>query len=599
MTAPSLPPEEHPRPQLRREHYRLLDTDCGFGFDDDDSGLAESWFLPGHLLPLTIRLPFPPESAASGVGDTGRHPIVWYRLEFGPAELAEAGWPGRGRLLLHLGAVDHRADVWVNGQHVGSHEGGQASFSFDITDRIGADGPTIVTVRAQDDPDDVTRPRGKQDWRDQPHSIWYHRSTGIWRSVWLEAVPETFVRQLTWRTHPERATASLRLVLNRRPEPGASVSVTLRHGDQVLAKSTTDLLGDGHPQIELVVPFMRNGQAYDELLWSPEHPTLWTAAIDLSVPGGATDSVSSYLGFRTVAVRRSTFLLNDRPYHLRGVLEQGYWPDSLYTAPGTQALRAEVELIKSLGFNLVRIHQKTEDPRFHYWCDRLGLLVWGETASPYEFSEAGAAALVREWTEIVQQYASHPSIITWVPVNESWGVQHISHDPAQAALSRALADLTRALDPTRPVISNDGWEHTASDLLTIHDYASSPAQIAARYAGPAEIRELVSGIGPFGRALTAADPDIGGLPVILSEFGGIHYEVDAGSSGWGYSEAADAGDFLARIAALMDAVHAAGGLAGYCYTQLTDTAQEKNGICDEHRRPKADPTVLRSHFHPG
>jgi hypothetical protein len=257
-------------------------------------------------------------------------------------------------------------------------------------------------------------------------------------------------------------------------------------------------------------------------------------------------------------------------------------------------MREEVELTKRLGFNSIRIHQKVEDPRYLYWCDRLGLTVWGETAGAYEFTPKAVDKLTREWTEIVRQYASHPSIITWVPFNESWGLQHIAHDPAQRAFSLALTNLTKALDTTRPVISNDGWEHTDSDIWTIHDYESSGEVLTERYGSRESIMRMIQGLGPAGRrmsVLPAAATDT--RPVMVTEFGGVSFDLGTDlTDSWGYSVAHGSADFQARLAAILQAITSSPQLAGFCYTQLTDTRQETNGLCDENRKPKLPEAVI-------
>ncbi|MFP5369678.1 MAG: glycoside hydrolase family 2 TIM barrel-domain containing protein, partial [Actinomycetes bacterium] len=278
-------------------------------------------------------------------------------------------------------------------------------------------------------------------------------------------------------------------------------------------------------------------------------------------------------------------------------LSQGFWPTSHLAAPDAAALRREVELVRELGFNAVRVHQKVEDPRLLHWADRLGLLVWGETANAFAFSPESVRRLTTEWLEVVHRDVSHPCIVTWVPINESWGVPDIATDPAQQAYATALAALTRAVDPSRPVISNDGWEHTDSDVWSVHDYADTGAVLRERY-GAADARTALApgALGPAGRAIRLAGGTDRGQPLMLTEFGGVRFTPDqpADERTWGYSTAVDADDFAHRLADLFAAVRASPALAGYCYTQLTDTLQEANGLLDEHRRPKLPMTRLRS-----
>lgn len=589
-TPPSRLDGTHPRPQLVRRHHLALDRVVDFAHDDQGAGRREHWETSAAPWTRRIRLPFPPEAPASLIGDTGFHPVVWYRIAVTDEDLAAAGRDGDDlRVLLHFGAVDHEADVWVDGQHVAHHVGGQTAFSVDITDALAPGSqPHHVVVRAEDDPHDPAVPRGKQDWLESPHGIWYHRTTGIWRTVWLEAVPSLHLARMTWRADPRTAAATASVELSARPSAPVRVRVELQHEGRMLGDAT--VLADGRTA-EVVVPIagQRNGQAHEDLLWSPESPTLIDATVTLVDAAGARiDAAESYLGIRSVATRSGRFVLNGRPRVLRSVLEQGYWPDTHLAAPSSDALREEVALIRQLGFDSVRVHQKVEDPRFLYWADRLGLMVWGEIAAAYEFSGRAVELLTAEWVQTVRDRASHPSVVAWVPFNESWGVQHIDLEPAQRDFTIGLTALTRALDPTRPVISNDGWEHTASDILTIHDYEPDGDVLASRYGSAEAVGRLLGGDGPAGRRLlVTADHPVAGLPVMLTEFGGVRFAPDeAEAGGWGYSTAGSAAEYAERLQRLFAGVTASPVLAGFCYTQLTDTRQEQNGLCDERRVPK-------------
>ena len=641
----------YPRPQLLRRHWADLCGPWDFAPDPDDAGLDAGWWAggdgseaggsaPAAPFDRVIRVPFPPESPASGIGDRAPQRVVWYRRRITGADLDAAGLDLQGdRLVLHLGAVDHTADVWLDGQHLGRHAGGQTPFSFDVTpllrarqrraaDQAGGagtaahrDGPRpgagrwdgivgerglALVVRAQDDPTDVTQPRGKQDWRDEPHVIWYDRTTGIWQPVWLEAVPSTFLEELAWETDVPGGAVTLTARLSGPPRGRATLAVSLRLGAELLAEQDVRVL-DRDVRLRIEIPRQSNGQQHEELLWSPERPTLIDAQLVLSVaeadgpsvgslaPARVTDTVASYLGLRSTAVAHGWFLLNDRPYYLRSVLEQGYWPESYLAAPSADALRTEVQLIKDLGFNSARIHQKAEDPRFLFWADTLGLTVWGETANAYASSPRSIELLTHEWLELVRRDRSHPSIITWVPLNESWGVQHGAHDVSQQHYGLGLAHLTRALDRTRPVVSNDGWEHTDSDIWTVHDYAERGEVLRARYGTEEAVRELLGGIGPAGRRMRltdAAPAQDRGQPVMLTEFGGVSY-AGGREDAWGYSTAVDDDDFAARLGDLLDAVRSCRPVTGFCWTQLTDTGQETNGLLHADRTPKLPLEVLR------
>lgn len=582
----------YPRPQLVRPEWTDLCGEWELRFDDARAGLSERWFdsAAGAVFDRTVIVPFPPESAASGIGDTGFHPVVWYRRSIHVAPSAPGAGEG-SRTLLHFGAVDYRCSVWIDGVFLGGHEGGHTPFSFDVTDALGssaatADGAHSLVVRAEDDPLDVAQPRGKQDWQLEPHVIWYDRTTGIWQPVWMETVAALHISHLALAPDVTSGSVTVSVELSARPPATTTLEVELSFAGEPLTSHSVAVRSN---RLEVVValPGQINGQNYEELLWSELTPRLIDVAIRVSDGVTPADVVASYFGLRSVAVERGRFLLNDRPVFLRSVLSQGFWPESHLAAPSADALRAEVQLIKDLGFNAARVHQKIEDPRFLYWADKLGLLLWEEMPSAYEFSPTAARRVVAEWSEVIRRDSSHPSIVTWVPLNESWGVQHIAHDSTVREYARSLFHLTKSLDSSRPVVSNDGWEHLDSDIWSIHDYEASGAIVGARYATAESVAALFDGLGPAGRRLRLSDEADRGQPVMLTEFGGIKFARDSEfDNAWGYSTATSAEDFATRLESLLDAVRTSSVLAGYCYTQLTDTGQETNGLVTASRQPK-------------
>ncbi len=574
----------HPNPMLRRDGWVDLCGPWAFAYDDHDVGMAQGWAADPSRLRGKITVPFPPESAASGVGDPAYHRVVWYHRTF------EAAAGSDERVVLHFGAVDYRATVWVDGQHVGDHEGGHTSFWLDVTAALSSAGGHDLVVRAEDDPHDASQPRGKQDWQPEPHGIWYDRTTGIWQPVWLETVPAVHLRRATWTTDLAGASVHGDIVLSDAGED-TWVHVVLRLGDELLAEGQVRAT---HPELrlDLPIPALGNGQDHGRLLWTPESPTL--VDVTVTVRSGATqDQARSYLGLRTTGFRDGRFLLNGRPYYLRMVLEQGYWPQSHLAAPDDDALRREVRLIKDLGFNGARLHQKVEDPRFLEWCDRLGLLVWGEMAAAYAFSTTAMERTTREWLEVVRRDRGHPCIVTWVPLNESWGVPGIATDPAQQAFATALYHLTRALDPSRPVISNDGWEHTVSDIWGVHDYAPKGESLRARFGSRDALQDTLRGSGPGRRRVLLLAGDDRGQPVVVTEFGGLSFAPRAGEKWFGYGTVESTEELLEAFADLVGALLDCEDVAGFCYTQLTDTLQERNGLLTQDREPKLPLDAVR------
>ena len=582
----------HPRPTLTRERWTDLTGTWGFAHDDADLGCDQGWHDRSDVFDRTIVVPFPPESPASGIGDTGFHPVVWYRRTF---RTEEAGLQPGERLLLHFGAVDYRASVWVNGTLVVTHEGGHTPFTADVTAALRPDGEQVVVVRAEDLPQDLTQPRGKQDWQERPHEIWYERTTGIWQPVWLEPVPAVRIDQVSWTPDLSRSVLRVRVSLAGSAARTQPLRVGLRltlHGE-VVADDVYAVTG-GVLQRDLPLDGARIHFDVERYLWTPEHPNLLQAELTLlgraeDAPGEQVlDSVASYCGLRSISAKGGRFLLNGRAYVLRMVLAQNYWPQSHLAAPSPEALRREVELVKELGFNGVRIHQKVEDPRFLSWCDRIGVVAWGEMPSPLDFDPVTVQRLASEWGEVLVRDGSSPALVAWVPFNESWGIPNMEDDQRQRDAVRAFYHLTRALDPTRPVIGNDGWEHLVSDVFGVHDYSSTGEVLRERYGSLEALERTLGQVQPNYRSLTLPGVARAGQPLMVTEFGGITYDPDDQDYWNGYGAVSSAEDLLARYEELVAALLASPVVAGFCYTQLTDTGQERNGLLDDQRRPKVD-----------
>jgi beta-galactosidase/beta-glucuronidase len=568
--------DDHPRPQHRRAWWRSLDGTWDFAMES-----RARWSDPADVRwGRRILVPFAPETRASGIDDTDFHEVCWYRRTIDPPPLE----PGQ-RLVVHFNAVDYAARVWVAGVPAATHEGGYTPFSADLTAAARAGGPIEIVVAANDDPLDLAKPRGKQDWQREPHSIWYPRTSGIWQTVWLEVLPETCVGRLRWTPNLERWELGLETRMGGRERGDLRLAVELTQGDRRLASDVYSVDGsEVNRRIALSDPGIDDYR--NELLWSPHSPTLIEAKVTLlDGDDRPLDSVSSYTALRSIGIQGQALVLNGRPFPLRMVLDQGYWPETGLTPPGPEALRRDVELVKAMGFNGVRKHQKIEDARYLYWADRLGLLVWTEMPSAYRFTERSIARLTREWLEVIERDVSHPCIAAWVPFNESWGVPNLPDIAAQRHFVQALYNLTRTLDPTRPVVGNDGWESAATDLIGIHDYDDDPERIARRYQQGDDYTHLFRAERPGGRLLTLEGHPHAGQPVMLSEFGGIAYCEDEQQC-WGYSMATSARDFERRYTALLDVVRQLPALAGFCYTQFADTYQEANGLLFADRRPK-------------
>jgi beta-galactosidase/beta-glucuronidase len=570
---------DYPRPQLRRSEWCSLDGPWRFLFADGlDYGVpadVKEW-------PLTIEVPFSPECERSGVADTGFHRECWYSRDF------EYPVPEYGRVLLHFGAVDYHALIWVNDIHVARHSGGFTPFTIDITHALNPSGKQRIAVHVEDDPEDLEKPRGKQDWKLEPHSIWYHRTTGIWQTVWLETVPATYVKRVRWTPHLERWEVGIEALIEGVITDDLELYVRLYTDLQLLVEDRYRVIGDQmHRRIALSDPGIEDYR--NDLLWSPEHPRLIHAEVKLYQGGCLLDEFTSYTALRSVKVHRDRFLLNGRLYQLRLVLDQGYWPESFMTPPSDEALRRDVELTKAMGFNGVRKHQKLEDPRYLYWADRLGLVVWTEMPSAYRFTTRSIKRLMREWIQAIERDYSHPCIIVWVPFNESWGVPDLTASQEHRDAIHAFYHLTKTLDPARPVIGNDGWESSATDIIGIHDYDHNPATLRERYGPQVKPEELFDRRRPGGRILTLDGFPHRGQPIILTEFGGVAFVTPADAlhrTAWGYVRHDDLKEFEDAVLGLIEVARSTAMFSGFCYTQFSDTFQEANGLLFADRSPK-------------
>lgn len=558
-------PTEHPQPLLRRP-WQSLDGPWRFSLDGPQD------------LDRTIEVPYAPETPASGIGE----PTVercWYERSVDVEDAVDGG-----RLLVHFGAVDRHATVRAGGELVGRHEGGYTPFAVDVTGHV-RDGSVTIAVECVDDPADLDAPRGKQDWLPEPHVIWYPRTTGIWRTPWLERVPAVRIHELAMEADPKAMTVTVRASLEGPVPQDAALVLRIRDRDRLLAEDRVRMVGS---DVERTVTIGDGGIGdRQSLLWWPFKPVLLDVEVALLDAGGeVVDEVESYTALRDVEAVEGHVLLNGLPYPLQLVLDQGYWPETGATPPDAAALRTDIELTKALGFNGARKHQKTEDPRYLAWADRLGLLVWVEMPSAYRHTATSARRLVEEWTDIVRSAQGHPSVIAWVPVNESWGVPAVGTDRRQQALLDALTGVARALDGTRPVSANDGWETRGGQIVGVHDYTQDPNVLRSRYADRSAVDALLTGRRFDGLRADLDCAPAGERAVVLSEFGGVALANDAEGGAWGYTTAASPEDLLRRYREQWAAVHDSSALAGACWTQLTDTYQEVNGLLRADRTPK-------------
>ncbi|SDK00274.1 glycoside hydrolase family 2 protein [Sediminibacillus albus] len=575
---------EYPRPQFQRDKWLNLNGEWNFSFDDEQAGLKEKWYQ-SFPKAKTINVPFAYQASNSGIGDPSFHDVVWYHRTFSIPE----EWKGQ-QIILHFGAVDYQAWVYVNGEQAAFHQGGNVPFSMNITHLL-SEGDNQLTVRVVDPSEDVTIPRGKQYWHEQSASIFYTRTTGIWQTVWLEPVAATSIDRLRWTPDIDQGNIKLEAEFTGELINTELLVNVFFQGRKIISEQI------GLYQYYLKRSFDIRGRFTDRSnihgpgwYWTPEHPNLFDVELQLVSDGEVVDKVSSYFGMRKVSVEDGKFMLNNKPYFQKLVLDQGYFPGGLLTAESDDSLKQDIVLAKEMGFNGARKHQKVEDPRYLYWADRLGFLVWGEMANCSEYSEDAVERISAEWAQAVKRDYSHPSLVVWVPLNESWGISRVAREKQQQNHSLAMYYLTKSLDTTRPVLSNEGWEHTISDICGIHNYRSAE-EMAEAY----QTVESAVSTTPANRPIYASGFNHQGEPILITEYGGIAYDVKESDqpNGWGYSAVNSGEDLIDGYSRMTKALFDSPAVQGFCYTQLTDVEQEINGLLTYHRKPKCDLKAIK------
>jgi beta-galactosidase/beta-glucuronidase len=574
--------KDYPRPQFVREKWLSLNGDWDFQFDDENRGEGEKWYEQFNGA-LKIKVPYTYETKASGIGEEAFHPYVWYqRILEVPKENADQ------RAILNFQAVDYIAKLWVNGIYVGEHQGGYAAFSFDITPYLQMDAQNTLVVKAEDSPS-CTQPRGKQRWVDDNFECFYVQTTGIWQSVWLEYVSPSHLKAV--KITPDLDARSVRFEYQTQAVSKLNqlrLETRIRIHNKMI-KQASLVIDRPWLQLDVDLSHEANGP-WKIVTWSPTQPNLYDVEFILYEDDVVVDHVYSYFGMRKISIEKGKVLLNNTPFYQRLILDQGYWPESHLTPLSEEALIEDIDAIIAMGYNGVRKHMKIEDARFLYWCDVKGLLVWSEMAATFEFNDDAMENFTKEWMEIVRQQYNHPSIVTWVPFNESWGIPQVLTDKKQQKFTESIYYLTKSFDPHRPVIVNDGWEHTVSDILTLHDYEETGAKLLKRYA---DKDALMNGEISFNnwKYAIAQGYAYRGQPVIVSEFGGIAFNT---GTGWGYGNQVDSEeDFIERFRGITQAIKDTDYICGYCYTQLTDVQQEVNGLLTADRKPKVPLEIIK------
>ncbi len=560
FAAESIPRPEHPMPQMQRAEWLNLNGEWEFAETDESE---DAQYLSDEAYPYKITVPFCRESSLSGLGRKGFVKNVWYRRTFE----RPSNWIS-SRTRLHIGASDWYTRVWINGRLAGEHKGGSAPIALDITDSV-VHGTNTVIINVFDDTRSRLQALGKQSIALESSGCVYTRTTGIWQTVWLEGVGSAYIKDFHIQQDSSNCTVFVQAGID-----GAMDGATLR----AEVSSNGKVVGSATCQAD-----WRNNRCVIPLsemhLWSPTDPFLYDLKLSILKDDEIIDDVNSYFGLRTVSIKGAAILINGEPVFQRAILDQGFYPDGIWTAPSDAALKKDIELSIAAGFNGARLHQKVFEPRYLYWADKLGYLCWGEFPSwGPDYNKADCVLpIVNEWAELVKRDRNHPSIIGWCPFNESSGAHVVE-------LQNTIVNITRQLDPSRPILDTSGWSRGISDpeVLDAHDYDQNPESFRSRW---------------FDRYASLDSPASSNkaplIPFFVSEFGGAGWERDD-KVGWGYGAAPkDLEDFYNRFEGLVNALLDNRYMFGFCYTQLTDVEQEHNGLFYYDRTPKFDTAWLK------
>ena len=564
----------YPRPQLRRDSFVNLNGKWDFAFDQDNKGESLG-FIKGFKKQKDIIVPFPYETQISGIGIVDLYENVWYQ------KIINLQKKEHKRYILHLEGSDYITKVYVNSEFVGEGKGAYHRLSFDITDHT-KDGDNLIVIKCEDSYS-KNQPRGKQRTRNENYECFYVDFVGIYKTVWLEEVNEIYLQKLRITPHLDERTVELKYLISENDNTQIDISILFDNQE----------VSHFHKQIqnkEEVATCL-----LDEIKpWSVKEPNLYDVVITLLDNNNQIlDKVNSYFGLRKIEAKDSFIYLNNEKLYLKLVLDQGYWQGSSSTPKDVEALKKDLLLMKEFGFNGCRKHEKTEDERFLFLADYFGYLVWEEIPSFFQFNDESKDNYRYELPLILEDNYNHPSIITWTLFNESWGIDSILDDKNVQAFVDEMYYLTKEFDKTRFVITNDGWEHTLSDIITFHHYAQEGEKLYSYYVDKnIALTEIWK---DHWKGAFAHGYEYKGQPIIFSEFGGTAFSKDTFNVNWGYgSGVANTKEFIDRVDLLFKALQDIPYLSGYCYTQASDVEQEVTGLLDRDHNPKIDPKLLKA-----
>jgi len=565
----------HPNPCFYRPVWQSLNAAWDFLFDDADIGIAKRFF---HKFPdnfQLINVPYAYESPLSGIVDKSEHNVLWYRKTFKHTVSNKL-------ILLHIERCDYHTIVWLNGQYIGEHIGGYDAFTFTLNQHL-REGENELILRVYDSKD-PTQLRGKQTWKEKPFECFYHGASGIYGDVWLETVDKAYLKHVEVIAIKNSKQLNIKASFSK-DALGKAIEIAGFFDDK-LVLSKTFAISKEEQAFAIDIP--------DPLhLWTTAKPQLYDLRFDIKNSSETIDTVLSYFGINTPTIKQQKILLNDAPVFLKFALDQGYFPGGDLTGTYDDFM-TDINYLKVAGFNGVRKHEKVEGNLFYYLADRDGLLNWLELPSPHKFDQSMEEIITAQWRRIITQHMSHPSLIAYVCYNESWGVQQIKTNPDQQLISVHLYHEAKRLDPYRFAISNDGWEHTISDLLTVHNYQENKADLLATYQNlKVDLVNEGNANANEHRVCYADGFKYRGEPIVFSEFAGIAIDTST-DEGWGYGKpAAGVSGFTTKLKGQIEAIAENGSFVGYCITQLTDVYQETNGLMTQDRHIKIDPNILK------
>lgn len=582
---------EYPRMDRKRENYQMLVGIWKFCFDENNIGMEEKWYKQFPSNNLDIVVPYAYQTKLSGINDQRRCDVVWYQRDVKV---------NAGHSELIFGAVDYICDVYIDGEHKINHIGGETTFKVELY--YTEETVISIAIRVDDPSFNEEIPRGKQIWEKESKGIWYTPSTGIWQPVWIDYVGEAKVETVKTKSNIVTGIQEFTINVNAKAV-NKRVEVEILFEDKVIYSSTQKAHNstlyfsiDMYNKMIFKTPFHSGGQ--ESVCWSPENPRLFEYKVSIieEQDESLLDQLTGYYGFREIRIQDGMTYLNNNPYYFKLILDQGYWREGLLTAPSDEDYIKDIELAKEMGFNGCRKHQKVEDPRFLYWADKLGFLVWGEVASAPVFSTNAIKNTQTQWFDIIDRDYNHPSIVAWVPLNESWGVPFINICEMQQAHSMSLYYMIKSIDDTRLVVNNDGWEMTKSDVCAIHNYNHGNIEDTRAqefFKKSMSAKNIILNSKAAGKPIYAGNySHDDNTPIMITEFGGIAYD-STNPKGWGYTSVTNSNDLVSEYKRIMEVFGESDCIYGYCYTQLCDVEQEVNGFLTYDREPKCELSELK------